>query len=107
VGIDINSGEGGSPVRGTVISQNVISDEDIDIAMDTPGELDVHLNELRDGKVGVANICDYDYTLNGFSTKPCASSSVDATENFWGCPNGPGSKGGCTTTYGPNINFTP
>src|ERR1035441_9187370 len=36
VGININSGDGGSPVRGTVISQNVISDEDIDIAVNTP-----------------------------------------------------------------------
>ena len=37
-GININSGDGGSPVRGTVISQNVISDEDIDIAVNTPAD---------------------------------------------------------------------
>jgi parallel beta-helix repeat protein len=110
VGININSGEGGTPVRGTIISQNVIRDEDVDIAINTPGEVDVHLNDLLDGKVGVANICVYDYTQNGEASHlpaACASSSVDATENFWGCPNGPGTKGGCTTTYGPNINFTP
>ncbi len=107
VGININSGEGGTPVHGTVISQNVIRDEDFDIAINTPAEVDVHLNDLLGGKVGVANICAYDYTLNGFPTTACAASSVDATQNFWGCPNGPGGKGGCTSTYGLNISFTP
>ena len=46
VGININSGDGASPVRRTVISQNVISDEDIDIAVNTPAEVNIHLNSL-------------------------------------------------------------
>ena len=104
VGININSGEGGSPVRGTVISQNVIRDEDVDIAVNTPAEVDVHLNDLLDHNVGVANICVYDYTTNGFT--PACTGSIDATENFWGCPAGPGGKG-CTTTSGSNIRYTP
>ena len=36
MGININSGDGGSPVHGTVISYNVIREEDVDIAVNTP-----------------------------------------------------------------------
>jgi hypothetical protein len=97
----------GSPVRGTIISGNVIRDEDVDIAVNTPAEVRVHLNDLGGGKIGVANVCDYDYTTNKFSPpfKYCTG-SIDATENFWGCPTGPGGQG-CTTTSGPDILFIP
>lgn len=98
VGININSGGGGSPVYGTIISQNVITDEDIDIAVNTPASVNIHLNDLRGGKVGVANVCTLD-------DPSCKGGSV-ATDNFWGCPKGPGAKG-CSTTSGPNIDFTP
>jgi hypothetical protein len=98
VGININSGGGGSPVRGTIITQNVITDEDVDIAVNTPAWVNIHLNDLRGGKVGVANVCTLD-------DPSCKGGSV-ATDNFWGCPKGPGAKG-CTTTSGPNIDFTP
>ena len=98
VGININSGGGGSPVYGTIISQNVITDEDIDVAVNTPASVNIHLNDLRGGKVGVANVCTLD-------DPSCKGGSV-ATDNFWGCPKGPGAKG-CTTTSGPNIDFTP
>jgi parallel beta-helix repeat protein len=102
VGININSGGGGSPVRGTIISQNVIRDEDVDIAVNTPAEVDIHLNDLLGGKFGVADVCALD---NGAGAPVCTG-SIDATENFWGCPGGPGDKG-CTTTSGSNIRFTP
>lgn len=36
VGININRGEGGTPVRGTIISQNVIRDEDVDMPVTLP-----------------------------------------------------------------------
>ena len=98
VGININSGGGGSPVYGTIIARNVITDEDIDIAVNTPASVNIHLNDLRGGKVGVANVCTLD-------DPSCKGGSV-ATENFWGCPKGPGAKG-CSTTSGPNILFTP
>jgi hypothetical protein len=55
-GININSGGGGSPVRGTIISQNVIVNEDEDIAVNTPAELDAHLNDLLGGNTGTANV---------------------------------------------------
>ena len=99
VGININSGDGGSPVRGTIISHNVIRDEDVDIAVNTPAEVDIHLNDLLGGKVGVADVCALD------ASKACAG-SIDAAQNYWGCPAGPGGPG-CTTASGSDIHFTP
>ncbi len=97
-GININSGGGGTPVRGTIISQNVIRDEDIAIAGNTPAELDAHLNDLLGGKIGVANVCTDDHAA--------CTGSIDATQNFWGCAAGPG-RDGCSTTSGPAVRFIP
>jgi Right handed beta helix region len=99
VGININSGDGGSPVLGTVISQNVIRDEDVDIAVNTPAEVDIHLNDLRGGKLGVADVC----ALDGATI---CTGTIDATENYWGCHAGPGGKA-CSSTSGSNILWTP
>jgi hypothetical protein len=98
-GININSGGGGSPVRGTIISQNVIRDEDEDIAVNNPAEIDVHLNDLLDGKVGVADVCALDHST-------ACTGNIDATENYWGCSAGPGGKE-CTAIKGSDIRFTP
>ena len=87
------------PFVGTVISQNVIRDEDIDIAVNTPAEVDIHLNDLRGGKIGVGDVC----ALDGSSV---CTGSIDATENSWGCPAGPGGPG-CATTSGSDIRFAP
>jgi hypothetical protein len=38
-------------------------------------------------------------------SKVCTG-SIDATENYWGCPEGPGDDA-CTTTSGSDIRFTP
>ncbi|MCU1243371.1 MAG: hypothetical protein JWO71_4097 [Candidatus Acidoferrum typicum] len=99
VGININSGDGGSPVRGTIISHNVIRDEDVDIAINTPAEVDIHLNDLLGEKIGVADVCAFDHAT-------ICTGSIDATENFWGCHAGPGGKG-CATASGSDILFTP
>lgn len=99
VGININSGGGASPVRGTVISRNVIQDEDVDIAVNTPAEVDLHLNNLLGGKIGVADVCVFD------KAKVCTG-NIDATEDYWGCTAGPGGSG-CTTKSGSDIRSTP
>jgi hypothetical protein len=99
VGININSGGGGSPVYGTIISQNVIRDEDVDIAVNTPARVDIHLNDLLGGKVGVADVCAFDGAA-------VCTGSIDTTENYWGCSAGPGGPG-CTTTSGSDILFIP
>jgi hypothetical protein len=101
-GININSGGGGTPILGTLISQNVIYDEDVDVAVNDPVALDVHLNDLKGGKIGVANVCALDNPKN----PAVCTGRIDATQNYWGCAAGPGGAG-CSTTSGANIRFTP
>jgi parallel beta-helix repeat protein len=98
-GINISSGDGGSGIVGVVVALNTISDEDVDIGVNTAVEVDIHLNNLLGGKIGVANDC----TLDGAS---CKGSNVNATQNYWGCATGPGGSG-CTTASGSNVNATP
>ena len=98
VGININSGGGGSPVLDTVITGNQIQDEDVDIAVNTPAQVDAHLNNLLGGKVGVANVCAFD--------KAGCSGAINATQNYWGCPGGPGARG-CSTASGAGILVIP
>jgi parallel beta-helix repeat protein len=99
VGININSGGGGSPVIGMVITQNVISDEAIDIAVNTPAEVDIHLNDLRGGQIGVGDVCAFDGAT-------ICTGTIDATQNYWGCPSGPGGHG-CSTASGSDVRFNP
>jgi hypothetical protein len=100
VGININSGGGGSPVSGTVISFNTITDEDIDIAINTPADIAIHNNSLLGGKIGVGNVCAFD------GATICAG-IIDATRNYWGCPGGPTAGGACSTYSGNNILYAP
>jgi Right handed beta helix region len=97
VGINISSGGGGSPVLGTIIARNAISDEDVDVAINTPAEVDVHLNNLLGEKIGVADVCVFDKAT-------ACTGTIDATQNWWGCDDGPG-KHECTTVSGTNILF--
>jgi parallel beta-helix repeat protein len=99
VGININSGSGGSPVTGTVITGNTISDEDVDIAINTPALVDIHLNNLQGGKIGVADVCAFD------GASACTGVN-DAIQNYWGCDDGPGARK-CTTVSGTNILSSP
>ena len=99
VGININSGDGGSPIQGTIISQNIIRNEAVDVAINTPAVVNVHLNGLEGGKLGMDDVC----ALDGASI---CTGSIDATENYWGCASGPGGSA-CSSTSGADINFTP
>lgn len=101
-GININSGGGGSPVHHTIIAGNVITDEDVDIAVNTTTEVDAHLNNLLGDQIGVANVCAFDNATN----LAICTGSINATENFWECGGKPGADG-CTTTSGANIRFIP
>ena len=82
---------GVSPIKGTIISQNVIRREEIALAVKTPFFVNAHLNDFENHNVGVAN-------LNG--------APVDARENWWGCSQGPASPG-CSTIEGAAISVTP
>lgn len=82
-----------APVWGTVISQNVFDDETIDVAFKAPrGQANVHLNNFSTRGVGVENL---------------GTGSVDATDNWWHCPSGPGGKGSCASANGPKVMTSP
>ena len=81
------------PVRGTIISQNVFGDESIDVAFKVPsGQANVHLNNFTTRGIGVENL---------------GTGSIDATDNWWHCPSGPGGKGSCASASGPNVMTSP
>ena len=84
---------GAAAIFGTVIANNVIKDEQVDIAIRTvsPAVVDAHLNNLLGEQIGVDNL---------------GTGTVNATENWWGCAKGPGSAG-CTSVSGSNIVSTP
>jgi len=80
-----------SAASGTIISGNKISNESLDVVINTPISVDVNLNNLLGKGVGVQ-------TLN--------AGTANATLNFWGCAKGPGAKG-CTAVSGNGIVSTP
>lgn len=84
---------GAAPISGTVIAENQIANEQVDIAANNGGRVDVHLNNLigGGGKIGVDNL---------------GKGTVNATVNYWGCALGPG-KPGCAKVAGAGVTSTP
>jgi parallel beta-helix repeat protein len=83
---------GAPPITGTLISQNIISNEAIGIAVATNGSVDAHLNSLLDKHdTGLANL---------------RGGTVDARENWWGCKDGP-TDAKCAQIEGPDVLFDP
>lgn len=81
-----------APVWGTIVSENIIEDESVGVAFKAPtGRMDVHLNNFFGKGIGVDNL---------------GSGLMDATENWWKCPNGPGANG-CATASGSNVLTAP
>ena len=86
-----------APMKGTVITGNIIDKEAIDIAVRVPGlaggipAVQIHLNNLIGKAIGVDNL---------------GTELLDATMNWWGCPGGPGANG-CSTIGGTGVAFTP
>jgi parallel beta-helix repeat protein len=91
-GINVNSGFGGTPITGTLISQNVIDHEAFEITLNTPAQVDIHLNNFLDDTTGVDNL---------------GAGTSDATENWWACAAGPAGAEECATVGGPGVVFTP
>jgi Right handed beta helix region len=86
-----------APMPGTIIDQNTILEEDLDVALKVPAsasastpDVQVHLNNLLKN-VGIEN---------------AGTASIDATENWWGCSGGPTHRG-CSTVAGANILYDP
>jgi hypothetical protein len=76
---------------GTVIVQNTIKDEQVDIAANTVGLVDAHLNNLLGKQTGVNNL---------------GGGTVNATINWWGCSKGPDASG-CAGIAGAGVTFIP
>jgi parallel beta-helix repeat protein len=86
-----------APLTGTVIIGNIFSGEVADVTFNAPdGTLEVHLNSFGPNDIGVA-------AEN--------KGSIDASMNWWGCPDGPGAVGCGTitgsTVYAPSWMQTP
>lgn len=86
-----------TPMPGTIIDQNIIFREALDIAIKVPAgssgsapDVQAHLNSLAK-PVGVQN---------------SGAATVDATQDWWGCPSGPASPG-CSSASGSGIVFNP
>jgi len=81
-----------APIFGTVVSQNIVDDENIAVAFKAPaGQLIVHFN---------------DFELTGAGVENLGKGTVNATENWWNCTGGPGASG-CTTVSGSGVSSTP
>ena len=75
-------------VSGIVIAQNTFSSEIADITFNAPaGTVEVHLNSFSGIEIGV------DAESTG---------AIDASQNWWGCPDGPGGVG-CSIVQGSLI----
>lgn len=85
------------PMTGTVVANNRIDREAIDVAITVPAApngitaVQIYLNDLLGNHVGVQN---------------STAANVDAIENWWGCSGGPGASG-CSSVSGTNVTFTP
>ena len=78
--------------RAKVFADRAVEEnEQVDIAANTNGLIDAHLNNLLGKAIGVDNL---------------GGGSVNATVNWWGCAKGPGAPG-CTSVSGPNVVSTP
>jgi parallel beta-helix repeat protein len=62
-----------SPVSGTVIAQNTISGETIDVAWNAPGQANIQRNSFS-GEFGISNL---------------GPGTVNGEGNWWGCSGGP------------------
>lgn len=77
-----------APVTGTIVSQNVISQETLGLVFNAPGAVTASLNNFL-VVTGVENL---------------ASGTVSATDNWWGCPAGANAPG-CATIVGVGVTF--
>ena len=80
------------PVTGNIISGNEVQNEAYDVVVNNPAFVQVEFNSLLGTGAGVDNL---------------GSGSVDATNNWWGCTNGPTLAGSCTSVAGSAVAWMP
>lgn len=83
---------GVSPSAGNIISGNMIQGESYDIGVNIPNLVQVQFNNLLGLGVGLQNF---------------GVGSVDVTQNFWSCGDGPTQPGSCSAVLGNSTTFAP
>ena len=68
-GINVNSGFGGTLITGTMIEENTIENETVDIAVNTPALVTARDNSLSGGNTGADNL---------------GSGTLNVVNNWWG-----------------------
>jgi hypothetical protein len=71
-------------IYGTIIEQNTIVNEQIDVVMNNPGAMELHLNNLSGTGTGAANL---------------STGVLNASMNYYGCAGGAGTTG-CSSVTG-------
>ncbi len=87
---------GTTTATGILITLNQIENEAVDIAIN---------NAVGTGDVVVAHLNNL-VGRNAVGLDNLGKSVVDATQNYWGCANGPGARG-CTSVKGSNVTTAP
>lgn len=82
---------GVSPITGTIVAENTIQQESYEVVVNTPAQVDVHLNNFLDTTVGIDNL---------------GTGTGNAILNWWACSGGPGSSG-CASIVGTGVLSTP
>lgn len=81
-----------APITGIAVSRNTFDKEAIDVGFNAPsGQLNAHFNDFSAG-IAIENM---------------GSGTVDATENWWNCPQGPGGSHACATVIGSGVATSP
>jgi parallel beta-helix repeat protein len=80
------------PATGNIVSGNFIRNETDDVAISTAALVQVEFNNLLGGNTGLDNI---------------GTGSVDATNNWWGCPHGPILGPNCSKITGSDVLSAP
>jgi hypothetical protein len=83
---------GATPAVDVLVTGNLIEGEAIAVLLNSSSTLSVHLNDFENAQTGAAKLSH--------------GGRINATENWWGCPGGPGATG-CSTTSGSGIVYTP
>jgi hypothetical protein len=79
-----------APVYGMVIAENTIDHEQIGVVMNSPGVMELHMNNLPGAGVGVQGVAGI----------------VHGSMNYFGCVGGPGTTG-CSTASGSAVGSSP
>jgi len=80
-----------APIYAIEILENTIQNEAVGVVMNTAGSMELHLNNLLNSGIGVANT---------------GAGQINGSMNYFGCAGGPGTTG-CATVTGSSVHSSP